>query len=218
VPHVRPILSFASSKNGKSTYPIYRDTRTLCLHRVSKSQLSELAPLSQLNHIIMWRIQLWRQSSLMKLYHQIHEYTTPWNTIVTLRISRSQVMHSRDLSVRLSLKPFFFFNGSTAPCWALASFSLSWLFLQTVGLLGRVISSSQGFYLNTGQHKHIHTPNIHTLCWIRTHDPSLRASEDSSCLRPLGYCDRHWNHCYGISSSLRLLLHNIYPHCTVFLL
>jgi hypothetical protein len=32
--------------------------------------------------------------------------------------------------------------------------SVSWSFLQTVGLLGRVISSSQGLYLNTGQHKH----------------------------------------------------------------
>jgi hypothetical protein len=28
------------------------------------------------------------------------------------------------------------------------------IILQTVGLLGRVISSSQGLYLNTGQHKH----------------------------------------------------------------
>jgi hypothetical protein len=53
-------------------------------------------------------------------------------------------------------------------------------------------------YLNTGQHKHrinIHTSNIHTLSWIRTHDHGVRASEDSSCLRPLGYCDRRtpWN-------------------------
>jgi hypothetical protein len=41
------------------------------------------------------------------------------------------------------------------------------------------------------QIKHIHTPNIHALRGIRTHDPSFRASEDSSWLRPLGYCDRH---------------------------
>jgi hypothetical protein len=27
---------------------------------------------------------------------------------------------------------------------------------------------------------------------IRTHDPSVRASEDSSCLRPRGHCDRLW--------------------------
>jgi hypothetical protein len=40
------------------------------------------------------------------------------------------------------------------------------------------------------QNKHIRTSNIHALCGIRTHDPSFRASEDSSCLRPLGYRDR----------------------------
>jgi hypothetical protein len=40
------------------------------------------------------------------------------------------------------------------------------------------------------QNKHIHIPNIHALCGIRIHDPSFRASEDSSFLRPLGYRDR----------------------------
>jgi hypothetical protein len=40
------------------------------------------------------------------------------------------------------------------------------------------------------QNKHIHTQNIHALCGMQTHDPSFRASEDSSCLRQLGYCDR----------------------------
>jgi hypothetical protein len=68
-------------------------------------------------------------------------------------------------------------------------------FSQSVGLLGRVISPSQGRYLYTGQHKHrinayIHTPNIHALSGIRTHDPSVRASENSSCLRPRCYCDQ----------------------------
>jgi hypothetical protein len=67
-------------------------------------------------------------------------------------------------------------------------------FSQTVGLLGRVISPSQGRYLNAGKHKQnkrIHIPNIHALSGIRTHDPSVQASEDSSCLRPRGYTDRH---------------------------
>jgi hypothetical protein len=57
-------------------------------------------------------------------------------------------------------------------------------FTQTVGLLGRVISPSQGRYLNTGQHTHnkrIQTPNIHALSGIRTHEPSVRASENNSC-------------------------------------
>jgi hypothetical protein len=40
------------------------------------------------------------------------------------------------------------------------------------------------------QNKRIYTPNIYVLSGIRTHDPSVRASEDSSCLRTRGYCDR----------------------------
>jgi hypothetical protein len=65
-------------------------------------------------------------------------------------------------------------------------------FSQTEGLLGRVISPSQGRYLHTGQHKHrinAHT-DIHALSGIRTHDPSFRTSEDSSCLRTRGHRDR----------------------------
>jgi hypothetical protein len=66
------------------------------------------------------------------------------------------------------------------------------LFTQTVGLLGQVISPSEGRYLHTEQHKHrinAHR-NINALSGIRTHDPSVRASEDSSCLRPRGHCQR----------------------------
>jgi hypothetical protein len=40
------------------------------------------------------------------------------------------------------------------------------------------------------QIKHIHTPDIHALSGIRTHDSSVRASECSLCLRLRGYCDR----------------------------
>jgi hypothetical protein len=36
------------------------------------------------------------------------------------------------------------------------------------------------------QNKH----KIHALSGIRTHDPRIRAGEDSSCLRPRGHCDR----------------------------
>jgi hypothetical protein len=35
-----------------------------------------------------------------------------------------------------------------------------------------------------------HTDN-HASSGIRTRDPRVRASEDSSCLRPLGHCDQH---------------------------
>jgi hypothetical protein len=44
-----------------------------------------------------------------------------------------------------------------------------------VGFLGRVISSSQGLYLNrTTQHRQTRT-NIHALSGIRTSDPRLKA-------------------------------------------
>jgi hypothetical protein len=72
-------------------------------------------------------------------------------------------------------------------------------FSQPIGLLGQVISPSQSRYLSTGQHRinayththtHTHTPNIHALSGIRTHDPRVRASEDSPYLILSGYCDR----------------------------
>jgi hypothetical protein len=64
------------------------------------------------------------------------------------------------------------------------------LFIQTVGLLGRVISPSQGRYLHTVQHKHRIKAHTQAFSGIRTHDPSVRASGDSSCLRPHGHCHR----------------------------
>jgi hypothetical protein len=35
-----------------------------------------------------------------------------------------------------------------------------------------------------------HKTDMHALSGIRTHDPSVRASEDSSCIRQRGHCDR----------------------------
>jgi hypothetical protein len=63
-------------------------------------------------------------------------------------------------------------------------------FTQMVGLLGRVISPSQGHNLCTGQHKHRINADtdIHALSGIRTHIPSIQAA-DISCLRPRGHCD-----------------------------
>jgi hypothetical protein len=36
----------------------------------------------------------------------------------------------------------------------------------------------------------MHTPNNYALTGIRTHNPSVQETEDSSYLRPRGYCDR----------------------------
>jgi hypothetical protein len=52
------------------------------------------------------------------------------------------------------------------------------IILQTVGLLGGVISSSQGLYLNTGQHKHrINTYTYQTSMPCEGLEPTIPASE-----------------------------------------
>jgi hypothetical protein len=99
------------------------------------------------------------------------------------------------LSIRLHFV-FFFLVAPThlGACSRFWSIGLFLQFLnqgQSVGLLGRVISSSQGLYLYTNTEKHTHTytnTNIHALSGIRTHGPGFRASEDSARLRPVtGY-------------------------------
>jgi hypothetical protein len=52
---------------------------------------------------------------------------------------------NRAIYLHMVLQPFF---------WALAPFSVSWSFTQSVGFLGPRISLSLGHYLHTGQHKH----------------------------------------------------------------
>jgi hypothetical protein len=44
---------------------------------------------------------------------------------------------------------------------------------------------SQGRYLHTEQYKQSKRTDIHALSGIPTHDPSVRAGEDRSCVRPL---------------------------------
>jgi hypothetical protein len=76
---------------------------------------------------------------------------------------------------------------------ALTALTGPWpIFYTTLGLLEWVINMSQGRYLYMWWHKHRISAytDIHTLSGIRTHDPSIRVSEDSSYLRWRGCCDR----------------------------
>jgi hypothetical protein len=62
---------------------------------------------------------------------------------------------------------------------------------QLVGLLGRVIGPTQGLCLHrTTQHRKTRT-HIRAMSGIPTHDHSVQAAEDSTCLRTLGHWDRH---------------------------
>jgi hypothetical protein len=78
---------------------------------------------------------------------------------------------------------FYIYSSYTVLLRCRGLFVILWIFTQSVGLLGRVIGPSQDLYLNTGQHKHrithTHTPNIHAQGGVRTHDHSVRASEDT---------------------------------------
>jgi hypothetical protein len=61
----------------------------------------------------------------------------------------------------------------------------------------------------TGQRKHRTNADIHASSGTRTHDPSVRAGEDISCLRPRGHCDRLLN-IQRINSSRIQQLQNSY--------
>jgi hypothetical protein len=68
----------------------------------------------------------------------------------------------------------------------------SFLILYTVGRTPW--TGDQPVEMPLPTHRRTQTQNkrkhIHALSGIRTHNPSVRASEDSSCHRPRGHCDR----------------------------
>jgi hypothetical protein len=114
---------------------------------------------------------------------------------------------------------FYFFSLSYSCCSHLEHrtsvkrfVSLQFLNLrQSVELLGVGISPSQGRYLTQTQ------TDIHALSGTRTHDPSVRAGEDISCLRQCSHGDRLaflyersiyericWSHISNCSSSCHI--------------
>jgi hypothetical protein len=90
-----------------------------------------------------------------------------------------------------NLSIYLFINGSTVLLFDLGRFSISQSHIQSVRLLGRGISPSQSRYLHTEQHKHKINSDIRALSGIRTHDPSVRATEEGLCCRPRRDCDGH---------------------------
>jgi hypothetical protein len=86
---------------------------------------------------------------------------------------------------------FSFNNGSTALCWFIVFSSVMFIYRDGKTPWTSALPS-QGRHLHTGQHKqriNAHT-DIHTLSGIRTHNPSVRVSEDTSCFRLSGQRDR----------------------------
>jgi hypothetical protein len=72
-----------------------------------------------------------------------------------------------------------------------AAFSVYWSYTQLVGLRRRGISQLQGRYQHKTTHRiNAHNTDINALSAIRTQNPSVRVSENSSWLRPRGHCDQ----------------------------
>jgi hypothetical protein len=75
-------------------------------------------------------------------------------------------------------------------------FSSVIFFTQSVGLLSRVISPSQGRYLHTGQHKYRINAHTDIMPWVgfETTIPEFERAKTVHVLdhlRPRGHCDRH---------------------------
>jgi hypothetical protein len=90
------------------------------------------------------------------------------------RISKSEEVYVPH-GVSRSVLPFSWL--ALQSWWALAAFK-SLIYSQSVGLLGRMISSSQGLYQNTGQHKHRINTYTHqtSMPWVGF-EPTITASE-----------------------------------------
>jgi hypothetical protein len=63
----------------------------------------------------------------------------------------------------------------------------------------------------TAKHRiNAHNRDTHALSGIRNHDPSVRATEDSSCLRPCGYCERPHSHTVYENYKAAFLITQVY--------
>jgi hypothetical protein len=75
------------------------------------------------------------------------------------------------------LNIYLFIHDSTALCWALTAFSVSWFYTQSVGLFGRGIRPSQGRFLHTGQPRRI--INVHRYqCFQWDSNPRIQYSKE----------------------------------------
>jgi hypothetical protein len=111
--------------------------------------------------------------------------SVPWHTLIKLHhVNKKHITRYTFRSSWLTLltqheehRIFLFFTGSTSTFCPGLCFCSFTIILQTVGLLGRVISSSQGLYLNAGQHKHrINTYTHQTSMPCVGFDPMVPAS------------------------------------------
>jgi hypothetical protein len=99
-----------------------------------------------------------------------------------------------------------FFLMALQPLWALSAFQSPDLFTidRTPWTSDQLIARPLPKHRTAQtQNRYIYTPNFRALRGIRIHDHRVRASKDSSCLRPLGYCDRKSKNFVCILSQMK---------------
>jgi hypothetical protein len=98
--------------------------------------------------------------------------------LITLILFVVEYDHKLQMVLIAWFSNIIFFHWLYSPIGPWLLFFSFMIILQTVGLLGRVISPSQGFYLNTGQHKHrINTYTHQTSMSSVGFEPTIPASE-----------------------------------------
>jgi hypothetical protein len=103
----------------------------------------------------------------------------------TLFLHCIQEDHKIHTYKKVIMCPFLFFHLVYSPLGPWPPIFSFMIILQTVGLLGRVMSSSQGFYLNTGQHEHrINTYTYQTSMPCVGFEPTIPASERAKTYKP----------------------------------
>jgi hypothetical protein len=123
--------------------------------------------------------------------------TTNTNNFLTFKhlvmtVANQKYIHKSVRDVIMKCFPIVYLSMALQPfCWTLAAI-FSFLTLYTVGRTPWTGDQPVARLLPT--HRTTQTQNkftdIHALSGIRTDDSSVRASEDSSCLRLRGHCDR----------------------------
>jgi hypothetical protein len=112
------------------------------------------------------------------------------NFIAILRFAlKSPKWSARAFAVSVCLWLYSHFVGS----WPLFQFLILYIVGRTPGTGDQPVARPLPTPRTT-QTQNKHT-DIHALSGIRTYDPSVRASEDSSCLRPRGHYDRPRFYC-----------------------
>jgi hypothetical protein len=117
-------------------------------------------------------------------------------------IVRDQVSHPYETACILRFSTFFrdritplpclSIYSSTALCWSSAVFSVFLSLTRSVGIVdGGSARRKAATYTQDSTNIEYTHKDIHASSGIRTHNPNVRASEDSSRLRPRGHCDRH---------------------------